>query len=235
MLERTLQTSIERARGPHLGVRFIDRSERVTFFSYEEIFQRAARIAGGLEQLGIRQGDRVAIVLPTSMDFLDAFYGTTLAGDVDSIQTLDQNYLKVQETGMFEIETTYTSIDEVHEKVYLTYRYFGDGSANHKVEMEIWNYDTSAWDDIIITDGDLPATNIDSTLIFDIPGTLADYYTGSLPNLSAKLRIRHASNNNTDHQFWLDTIGFGELETIYTAPDNASIEVIREWTETYRL
>lgn len=159
--------------------------------------------------------------------------GTILEGDVNSIQTLDQNYLKVQETAKFEIETTYTGIDEEHDRVYLTYRYFGSGSSNHKVELEIWNYDTSQYDDVVATDQDLPATNVDSSLIFDIPGTLSDHYDGSLPNLSAKLRIRHVSNNTTDHQFWLDTIGFGELEVIYEAPDNASIEIIREFVETF--
>jgi acyl-CoA synthetase (AMP-forming)/AMP-acid ligase II len=63
-------------------VRFIDRSERVSFFPYEEIFERSAHTAGGLQQLGIRHGDRVAIILPTSIDFFDAFFGTTLAGAV---------------------------------------------------------------------------------------------------------------------------------------------------------
>lgn len=159
--------------------------------------------------------------------------GTILEGDITSIQTLDQNYLKIQETEKYEIETTYTNIDEVHGRVYLTYRYFGTGSSNHKVELEIWNYVTSQYDDVVATEQDLPATNVDSSLIFDIPGTLSDYYTGSLPNLSAKLRIRHVSNNTTDHQFWLDTIGFGELEAIYEAPDNASIEIIREFAETF--
>ncbi len=82
MPEPTLGALLERARGFPRGIRFIDRAEREIFFSYEEIFQRAARIAGGLEQLGVRPGDRVAIILPTSIDFFDAFYGATLAGAV---------------------------------------------------------------------------------------------------------------------------------------------------------
>lgn len=159
--------------------------------------------------------------------------GTELEGDIDSLQTLNQVYLKIQETGKWKIDTTYTGIDEEHEQLYLTYRYFGSGSTNHKIEVKIWNYNTSAWDDVLATEKDLPATNEDRTLIFDIPGTLSDYYDGSLPNLSAQLRIEHESNFNTDHYFWLDTIGFGGLEIIYSAPDNESIEIIRDFVETY--
>ena len=159
--------------------------------------------------------------------------GTVLSGDNTSIQTLNQIYLKVQETGQWIIDTTYSGIDEVHERVYLTYRYFGSGSANHNIELYIWNKILSQWDNVLATERDLPATNEDRSLVFDIPGTLTDYYDGSLPNLSAKLRIEHVSNNNPDHQFWIDTIGFGELETIYVAPDNVSIEEIREWTEAF--
>jgi acyl-CoA synthetase (AMP-forming)/AMP-acid ligase II len=73
---------LRRASGFPRGIRFVDRSEQDTFFPYEEIFRRAARLAGGLRALGINRGDRVAVILPTSIDFLDAFYGTTLAGAV---------------------------------------------------------------------------------------------------------------------------------------------------------
>ncbi len=82
MTEPTLQTLVEHAGAPHIGVRFINRSEQATFHSYQDIFGRAVHVAGGLEQLGIRHGDRVAIVLPTSVDFFDAFFGATLAGAV---------------------------------------------------------------------------------------------------------------------------------------------------------
>src|SRR5207302_1859713 len=38
--------------------------------------------AGALRELGIRAGDRVAIVLPTGEDFMDAFFGALLAGAI---------------------------------------------------------------------------------------------------------------------------------------------------------
>lgn len=157
---------------------------------------------------------------PTTAGVTD---GTVLSGGVAQIQTINQEYLKVQETGKFKIDSGFTLIDEEHDKFYLTYRYFGAGSSNHKIKLKIWNYTTPGWDDVTAEQRDLPATDIDTTLIFAIPGNVSDYYAGSIPNLTAELRIEHESNNNDDHNFWLDAIGFGDLEIIYTAPDNAGI------------
>jgi len=48
--------------------------------TYLELWNRAARVAGGLRALGVRKGDRVAIRLPNSMAWVDAFFGTIMAG-----------------------------------------------------------------------------------------------------------------------------------------------------------
>ena len=50
--------------------------------SYQELWGRARRVAQGLKDLGVRPGDRVAIMLPNSPQFVIAFYGTLLAGGV---------------------------------------------------------------------------------------------------------------------------------------------------------
>jgi acyl-CoA synthetase (AMP-forming)/AMP-acid ligase II len=50
--------------------------------AYRELWDRAARVAGGLRALGIGRGDRVAIRLPNSLDWCLAFFGTQLAGAI---------------------------------------------------------------------------------------------------------------------------------------------------------
>ncbi len=82
MLERTLTADLRRAAQSSRGVRFVDRREKDTFFEYREIYRRATQAAGGLEQRGVRPGDRVAIVLPTGVAFFDVFYGALLMGAV---------------------------------------------------------------------------------------------------------------------------------------------------------
>jgi acyl-CoA synthetase (AMP-forming)/AMP-acid ligase II len=53
--------------------------ERVT---YAELWDRAARVAGGLVADGVDRGDRVASLLPAGLDWVVGFLGTLLAGAV---------------------------------------------------------------------------------------------------------------------------------------------------------
>ncbi|WJW74757.1 AMP-binding protein [Thiohalobacter sp. IOR34] len=50
--------------------------------SYGELFGRTRQFAAALRERGLEAGDRVALMLPTSLAFFDAFYGTLLAGGV---------------------------------------------------------------------------------------------------------------------------------------------------------
>ena len=50
--------------------------------SYGELWDRASRVAGGLQARGVGRGDRVAIRLPNGVDWVLAFFGAQLAGAV---------------------------------------------------------------------------------------------------------------------------------------------------------
>jgi long-chain acyl-CoA synthetase len=50
--------------------------------SYGELWERAARVAGGLRGAGVERGDRVAIRLQNGIDWALAFFGAQLAGGV---------------------------------------------------------------------------------------------------------------------------------------------------------
>jgi acyl-CoA synthetase (AMP-forming)/AMP-acid ligase II len=50
--------------------------------SYSELWERAARVSGGLREAGIGPGDRVAIRLPNSIDWVLAFFGGLMAGAI---------------------------------------------------------------------------------------------------------------------------------------------------------
>ncbi|HVG57087.1 MAG TPA: fatty acyl-AMP ligase [Hyalangium sp.] len=65
-----------------LGLTFVDGSERETALPWAEVHRRAQRTAAGLRRLGVTVGDRVAILLPTSPAFMDAFFGALLVGAV---------------------------------------------------------------------------------------------------------------------------------------------------------
>jgi long-chain acyl-CoA synthetase len=50
--------------------------------SYGELWQRAARVAGGLARAGVGRGERVALRLPNGIDWVLAFFGAQLLGAV---------------------------------------------------------------------------------------------------------------------------------------------------------
>src|SRR6266480_3250459 len=50
--------------------------------TYKSISDAAWRFANGLRRLGIKTGDRIALVLPNSPQFVIAFYGALRAGAV---------------------------------------------------------------------------------------------------------------------------------------------------------
>lgn len=50
--------------------------------TYADLYEGASRVAGGLRAEGIEPGRAVALMLPTSRDFLDAFFGVILAGGI---------------------------------------------------------------------------------------------------------------------------------------------------------
>jgi len=79
----TLQRLLLRAREvPGAGLRFVDRNEREGFLGFAELAERAALTAGRLVTLGVRPGDRVALVYPTGRAFFEGFFATLFAGAV---------------------------------------------------------------------------------------------------------------------------------------------------------
>ncbi len=70
------------ARSSGNGINLLNHRNRGVFHSYRDILQESRRYANYLLNRGLRPRDRVIILLPTTVDFLHAFFGTLLAGGV---------------------------------------------------------------------------------------------------------------------------------------------------------
>jgi acyl-CoA synthetase (AMP-forming)/AMP-acid ligase II len=79
---RTLNDCLDAGARSAFGLTFVDARENETKLSWADVRHRARRMAAALAQRGIEPGDRVAMVLPTGADFMDAFFGALLAGAV---------------------------------------------------------------------------------------------------------------------------------------------------------
>ncbi len=79
----TINAMLDRAAGiPGYGLRLLDRSEKETWLPWSEVQTRAGRVCGGLRGIGIKPGERVALIFPTGAGFFDAFFGILKAGAV---------------------------------------------------------------------------------------------------------------------------------------------------------
>ncbi len=78
--EMTLPRMLERAveRFPHrTAIDFLGHTQ-----TYRQLLKNVHHFAAGLQQLGVRKGERVAIMLPNSPQYVVAFFGAVLAGAV---------------------------------------------------------------------------------------------------------------------------------------------------------
>jgi fatty-acyl-CoA synthase len=64
------------------GYTFLDRDQNEQFFSFERLREEAMRRAAHLRQYGLRQGDRMAMVMPDGEDFVPTFLAAVWAGIV---------------------------------------------------------------------------------------------------------------------------------------------------------
>ena len=78
----TLQSALEAASQGGSGLTFVDIKERESFVSYREFHTRARRAAAFFVNLGIRPGDRIALIQSTSPEFVDSIFGSMLAGAI---------------------------------------------------------------------------------------------------------------------------------------------------------
>ncbi|MBK6518110.1 MAG: fatty acyl-AMP ligase [Polyangiaceae bacterium] len=79
---RTVVQAIEEAaKSTQTGYRFLSEEQSAEpFFSHAGIERASARFGGALQSLGLKKGDRVALILPDNADFVFAFLGALRAG-----------------------------------------------------------------------------------------------------------------------------------------------------------
>ena len=78
----TLVEMLDAAAQSDLGLVFVNRKEQDQDVPFARIREQALSIAADLVRRGVRKGDRVALVLPTSPEFVQCFFGVLCAGAI---------------------------------------------------------------------------------------------------------------------------------------------------------
>ena len=76
VLEKTSLKDVE------TGLRFVDRRERATCHSWTNIRDASVEVAEALHRIGIRPGDRVALIYPTCVELIHGLFGAFWAGAI---------------------------------------------------------------------------------------------------------------------------------------------------------
>lgn len=96
-LPQMFADSVER-RGNAAMIDFMGRH-----FSYREMAAQAARVAAGLQRLGICKGDRVGLFLPNVPHYVAAYYGALIAGatvvNFSPLYTVEELSAQVEDSG----------------------------------------------------------------------------------------------------------------------------------------
>lgn len=69
-------------RDTHTALISIDENNKRTSFSYNQLYQAVAQCAGGLKELGVQTGDRVAALMPNTCYTIIAMLATTSLGAI---------------------------------------------------------------------------------------------------------------------------------------------------------
>jgi fatty-acyl-CoA synthase len=82
-LRTVVQALEDAAASNRTGYRFVEEQQNAEpFFTYAGVERATARYGGALQALGLKKGDRVALILPDNQDFVFAFLGALRAGIV---------------------------------------------------------------------------------------------------------------------------------------------------------
>jgi len=96
--------------------------EQSAAFSYAELSRMSRELAADLQHKGLRPGDRVAILLPSSIEFVAAFFGASTAGAV--VAPLDIYMKRADILGVLEIikPTVLVTNRSLYRKIGLEHR-----------------------------------------------------------------------------------------------------------------
>ena len=150
--------------------------------------------------------------------------GTLNTGTIASVERADGDDLIFDETNGatpgFDVEYVFTDVGSPPHHFHFLGWY--TGSAGHDVEAKIWNYDTSAWDDLRAATRDFPEDTTYYTREFGVGGTPSDYISSG----TVKFQIYHTSTGSPGHQIRTGKLELHQQDSDLMVADNGLISLV---------
>ena len=147
-----------------------------------------------------RQTTPSGIIIPAESIYLAG--GIPAGGTVADLGTADATYYIVQEGGSnpgYNIQFTFTDLEKMADV--LIFNGYNLGSNSHDVELQVYNVNTLAWDNVLASIKDIPQTTSDISKEYKIPGTISNYYDA---NSQMIVRIFQTSSGSSGHYMYID-------------------------------
>lgn len=148
--------------------------------------------------------DVMADAVPSSLTLNT---GTLISGTVSDVQAMyDGNTYHVDEvTGVpgYDIEFNFTGLTKL--PTFIVVRWIYDGSSTHYCTWDIWNYDTSAWDQLRMYK--TSEAYYDSMTMYIPQANSSDYISSG----NAIIRTYHHTSGNASHDIEIDYVGMSHF------------------------
>jgi len=144
--------------------------------------------------------------------------GTVISGTVVDTRTINATYYQVQEvaaTPGFLVEFTFEGITQTPQVLHFKGRY--QGNAAHDVILQVWNYNTVAWEALTGLADDIPNTAADVHYTFTMPGVLAGTWpTHYVSAGQMRVRFNHTTAGIATHNLYVDYIAIQQRSITLT-------------------
>jgi len=134
-------------------------------------------------------------------DSVSVTNGTITSGTVTNTYFEDQDYLVVNESGVFEIYFGFTNSAAKPPRLFdFAGRY--DGNPSHDIKFAGYNYASNSYIDFTADDDDLPSSTTDSAIEFSYPLDASEYISNNM----SYVKIYHVGSAVGSHDIYIDQV-----------------------------
>ena len=152
---------------------------------------------------------------------MDVNTGSVLSGVLSDTYSEDNNDLVLNEvTGKpgFSYDFNFENLPNEISPYTVTFVGWYEGNPAHVVKLQIYNFETTDWENVTAAVKDFPDADSEQTYIFNLPDPIADYIDAE----RLQLRVIHTNNGSAGHYFYIDHLYLTEKTSSSSSSESSS-------------